>query len=346
MELGGYPYSIEQYQAISNIEKSTLSKKRKKWINESNPTKLFNVKDDQLLLEYATDRGRYNVGERSPKCLFDTTGKGQMKSEQAQLIRHITFTNPGIKTSKFPELYTAFFVLITGHAPTKEEVPSPEAVRINMERLNKIDKYFIGQMFADIAKEPSPCDNLRFFSSVGDGSKQGTRKKTHVYQLTCERVVEDRKSLDLNERYQVKPCFILGTTAPSVQHDAESNSKHNIEVLRKMVPPEALGHYNGLGCTENADSAKKEVRLDFEKTMQLLDYERLQEYTRLNGVDRLHVWCGDGFHIEALIDKHMSIGCCGDTVNGKHEHTYLNCCNPITVHSSQLGYRRQRLACE
>jgi hypothetical protein len=46
--------------------------------------------------------------------------------------------------------------LITGGAPTKEEVPSPEAVRINMERLNEIDKYFIGQMFADIAKEPSP----------------------------------------------------------------------------------------------------------------------------------------------------------------------------------------------
>jgi len=73
MELGGYPYSIEQYQAISNIDKSTLSRKCKnfdklrEWINESNPTKLFNVKDDQLLLEYATDGGRYNVGERLPK---------------------------------------------------------------------------------------------------------------------------------------------------------------------------------------------------------------------------------------------------------------------------------------
>ena len=52
-----------------------------------------------------------------------------------------------------------------------------------------------------------------------------------------------------------------------------------------MVPREALGHYNGLGCTDNAESAKKEVRLDFEKTMQLLGNKGLQEYTRLNGVD-------------------------------------------------------------
>jgi hypothetical protein len=90
---------------------------------------------------------------------------------------HIIFTNPGIKNSKFQELYTAFFVLKTGCAPTKEEVPSPEAVRINMERLNEIDKFFIGQMFADIAKEPSSCGNRRFFSSLGDDSKQGARKK-------------------------------------------------------------------------------------------------------------------------------------------------------------------------
>jgi hypothetical protein len=144
-----------------------------------------------------------------------------------------------------------------------------------------------------------------------------TPNKAPERRLTCERGVEDRKSLDLNKRYQVKPCFILGTTAPSVQHDAEGNSKHNIEVLLKMVPREALGHYNGLGCTDNADSAKKETRLDFEKTMQLLDNEGLQEYTRLNDV-----WCGNGFHIEALIDKHMSIGSCGDTVNGKHEQVH------------------------
>jgi hypothetical protein len=55
-------------------------------------------------------------------------------------------------------------------------------------------------MFGDIAKHSSPCDNRLFFSSLGDDSKQGARKKTHVYQLTCERSVEDRESLDLNDR--------------------------------------------------------------------------------------------------------------------------------------------------
>ena len=69
-----------------------------------------------------------------------------------------------------------------------------------MERLNEIDTYFIGKMFGDIAKHSSPCDNRLFFSSLGDDSKQGARKKTHVYQLTCERSVEDRESLDLNDR--------------------------------------------------------------------------------------------------------------------------------------------------
>jgi hypothetical protein len=77
MELGGYPYSIEQYQVVSNIDKSTLSRKRKnfdklrEWINvnENNPTKLFNVQEDQLLLKYVSE------------LLFDTTGKRQTKSE-------------------------------------------------------------------------------------------------------------------------------------------------------------------------------------------------------------------------------------------------------------------------
>ena len=102
------------------------------------------------------------------------------------MIRHIIFTNPGIKNSKLPELYTTLFVLIAGRVSTKEEVPSPKNVRIDMERLNEIDKYFIGEMFVDIAKQSSPCGNWCSFSSLGDDSKHGARKKTHVYQLICE----------------------------------------------------------------------------------------------------------------------------------------------------------------
>ena len=65
-----------------------------------------------------------NDGEWLPsKPMFDTTGKRQMKSEQAQMIRHIIFTNPGIKNLKFPELNTAFFVLIAGRAEKRFQAP-------------------------------------------------------------------------------------------------------------------------------------------------------------------------------------------------------------------------------
>ena len=115
---------------------------------------------------------------------------------------------------------------------------------------------------------------------------------------------------------------MLGTTAPSLKSDCEGNSNLNIQTLRKVVPSEAHGHYNGLGASDNANDAKKEARLEFKKLKLMLIEDNKYLLIMLNGVERLPIWIGDGFHIQALIDKHMSIGCCGDTENGNHGQTH------------------------
>ena len=88
------------------------------------------------------------------------------------------------------------------------------------------------------------------------------------------------------------------------------------------VPREARGHYLGLTATDNAPDARKESQLEHKKLMLMLQEDNLHEYTKMNGVDRLPIWNGDDFHIQALIDKHFSIGSSGDTKKGKHDQTH------------------------
>ena len=41
----------------------------------------------------------------------------------------------------------------------------------------------------------------------------------------------------------------------------------NIQALLKITPVEARGHYSEIGSTDNANDAKKECRIEFEKLM-------------------------------------------------------------------------------
>ena len=148
------------------------------------------------------------------------------------------------------------------------------------------------------------------------------KTKSHVQLLTCDNICHDNKSDDPLQKWKIDPCFILGTTAPAVKDNAECNSDLNIETMQKVVPREARGNYHGLTATDNADAAKKEARLEFSKIMLMLQEDNLHEHTKLNGVDRLSIWYGDDFHIQALIDKHFSIGSSGDTEKGKHDQTH------------------------
>ena len=84
-----------------------------------NQTKLFNVRDGQFLMKYIRDGIQFNTGEGLTHEIFEASGPWQLKSESAQIIRHILFTNPKIGLSKFPELYTSMFVLIAGKLQEK-----------------------------------------------------------------------------------------------------------------------------------------------------------------------------------------------------------------------------------
>ena len=182
LEYGGRTYSIAEHQAIAAISKSTIARKLqnfhrlKQWINDTNPTRLFRIEQQQLILEFVSD-GRGYQTDRLTNQIFEPSGPRQLKSQCAQIIRHILFTNPKVAISKFPELYTAMFVLINGRAPKECQIPSPSTIRSNIERLNQFDLYDIGQMFVDLSKDNSPCGNKRYFASITDDTKQGTRKK-------------------------------------------------------------------------------------------------------------------------------------------------------------------------
>ena len=113
IEHNGISYSIKEYEKILTIDKSTLGRKAKNfdrlrsWINSNNPTKLYLIGEGELLLSYVRGGIRFNKGEaRLTREVFEPTGPRQLKSDSAQIIRHILYTNPKIGPSKFPELYT------------------------------------------------------------------------------------------------------------------------------------------------------------------------------------------------------------------------------------------------
>ena len=114
--------------------------------------------------------------------IFEPPGPRQLKSDSAQIIRHILFTNPKVGISKFPELFASMFVLITGRAPEEREITSPSTIRSHVERLNNFDLYDIGQMFVELTKDLSHCGNKNMFSSITDDTKHGAQngRKFHV----------------------------------------------------------------------------------------------------------------------------------------------------------------------
>jgi len=131
MEYGGMTYSIKEYDSITAISKSTLGRKAqnfdrlRSWINANNPSKLYHVGDGELLLKYAREGTRFTKGEaRVTREVFEPTGPRKLKSESAQIARHTVFTCPGIGISKYPEVFTYFFVMFNGRAPTEKEIIS------------------------------------------------------------------------------------------------------------------------------------------------------------------------------------------------------------------------------
>ena len=90
LEHDAMTYSINEYENILTINKSTLGQKAQNfdrlwtWINSTNPTKLYLIGQGELLLSYVQGGIRFSQGEaRLTREVFEPTGSCQIKPESA-----------------------------------------------------------------------------------------------------------------------------------------------------------------------------------------------------------------------------------------------------------------------
>ena len=182
-DYGGMTYSIVDFDAIKSIKKKILRRKMKNmdtlktWVNESLPSKLFQIREGQLLMSYAQDGKRYNEGEVLTNQIFEPTGPRQLKSDCAQIIRHILFTNPRLGLCSFPDIFACMFLLVSGQAATEKEIPSASIIRSHMTKLNNYNLHYQRQACVALANDLSPCGNSRKCGYVTDDTKHGSNNK-------------------------------------------------------------------------------------------------------------------------------------------------------------------------
>ena len=152
------------------------------WVNESLPPKLFQIREGQLLMNCARDRKRYNEGEVLTNQIFEPSGPRQLKSDCAQIIRHILFTNPRLGLCSFPDIFACMFLLVSGRAATEKEIPSASTIRSHVTKLNNYDLHDQRQAFVALANDLSPCGNPRKCGSTTDDTIQEQKQ----WQATCD----------------------------------------------------------------------------------------------------------------------------------------------------------------
>ena len=324
--LGGSTFSVVDYEAIEALGLSVLGRKRRnigklrKWINDNSFTKLYQVYDEMRLLEYARRGGDLWLGgEGLASDIYEPSG--QLKTEVAQMIRHIIYTCPGIGISKFPEIFAYCCVIFTGKEPKR--IPSASTIRLHIARLNQFDLEENKQMYEALAKDVSPYGTPRMIGIITDDTKHGERDKRHVVILSCDslRSSDKRDSNDVKERWAISPVYILCTTGKAVTPDCEGNSDLNVEVIWKLLPRCAFHLYNSF-VSDNANDAVKEGRLTWDKHTDRMIEEGLEDETMVNGVVRKAKQLGDSFHVHQLVVKWMSEVSCGKTEKGNHEQNH------------------------
>ena len=109
-DFGGTTYSVADFDEIKCIKRKIVGRKIKKfdalkaWINEILPSKLFEIRDNQLLISYARDGMRYHKGEVLTNKVFEPTGPQQLKSWCAHIICRTIFANPRLSLYHFLDL--------------------------------------------------------------------------------------------------------------------------------------------------------------------------------------------------------------------------------------------------
>ena len=318
-------YSVKDFGCIFAVDASTLGNKIRsfeKLIDFVNKSARLQIRAGQLIAEWLYDVSRYNEGVPLIADMFEPTGPRELKSEAAFILRHIKYTFPKIGTSKMPELLVYMHVLLGGKAPDDQAVPSAATIRSNNTRLNSLDEHGIREEFRKLSKDLSPCGNLRKIGLQSDATKHGKRDKVQVIIFSSDDGAKsnNRDSTDLKERYSISPKFVLGTTSPSPQADAQGHSNLNIDIIKKLIPREALCIVGGM-ATDNANDAMKEQELTESKFRMHLRDEGLHEETRENGVERWFTRLGDFFHVDQLLIKWLSEGVCGKT-DGDFDQTH------------------------
>ena len=161
----GVTYSVADFDEINCIKRKIVGRKIKKfdalkaWINEILPSKLFEIRDNQLLISYAWDGMRYHKGEVLTNKVFEPTGPQQLKSWCAHITRRTIFTNPRLGLCHFLDLYACIFALIMGRAANENEIPSASTIRCNIARLKNLDLHDQRREYLKLSQDLSLCGN-------------------------------------------------------------------------------------------------------------------------------------------------------------------------------------------
>jgi len=104
--------------------------------------------------------------------------------------------------------------------------------------------------------------------------------------------------------------------------------------VKETFDDEELGHIIG-GTTENADSAKVENKLFFNKVKEYLlasNNPELESLTVLNGINLRHIFLGDLFHVDNEAPCHSSFFVIKSSPTKKHTLDVIDILSAIWVH--------------
>ncbi|KAL7453283.1 hypothetical protein ACHAWC_004950 [Mediolabrus comicus] len=267
---GTTPISAKELEDIKGIGKSKLIrkidnfKKLREYINSRLPNKLFNVTNDQRILEYVHNGRRYTEAggscmTRSLHFISKHNSQRELSLPSAAIIRHAIICF-GIPLSKFNGLLNCMSILLTGNVLRKDEFPSTATVRLHMARLSRLDRH----LQAEVDKKTFGYTTLNGFPVLQyittDDTKHGKNDKHHAVIVTG-RFSEDNGDDDGNNNVPIleqKPSYIVLASTGAVGSDAAANSDLNHKVMKENIDIKVLSMMGG-GTVDGAATAKVEV---------------------------------------------------------------------------------------
>ena len=321
IKLGGTAISIADYTALKGIPKSILVRKmmnfnklKTEHINPSLSQGMFQIGEDQLVLEYVNHGLRYT--ETGGECLTQDmffksihNSQRELRLDCANMIRHIV-ASYDISLSKFPALLNCFACLLIGRPLKEAEYPSTATIRLHIPRLTIIDRHFASLVDLKTFGAKSKHGFFVLYYLVTDDTVHLTKKKHHGVLRTGAYEVDDD---DIEDIFDRPSRFITLTSESAVGENASANADLNMKVMEKEIHPDVLPFLGG-GTVDGASSAQKEIEYTMENLFEYCDREGIV-YTRY-GVEPRRIIIQDFFHIDNIAINGASVTFSGESERG------------------------------